>query len=390
LENKTSALEQIIKNMPGVFFRLVLTTTHQFKFVEISAKIEDLIGTAGSEFLNIPDPLMTFIQNEDYLELKNQLETSAAYSAPFEWQGRIFVKNKTKWIHIKANPFKDSFHKMSWDGLIIDITLQRFQMDLFLTQKSRQISDEIINSLNQMASGIAHEINTPLTTANMSFEIVKNHIYSEKISDPVFEKWIQRFDQATQKISLVIDRLRQLSKNDFNSNQKIILNLNDVLKTCINHVSAFYSEQFQIKIDVNLCAENLPILADEGKVFQAILNLIANSKDAVLDQPNKSIEITTYSNPAYNYLRIKDHGVGISKEILPKVFEPFYTTKYRNLNSGVGLSISGSILTDHGAIIDIASFSIEENPQRHGTEINIKFPIAAFENQAQMPSLKTS
>ena len=390
MDTEQIVLNQIIENMPGVIFKFIKTPEGQFRFTHISAKVSDLTGLSPTEFLKISDPLNKYIHPEDFEGLLTQLQTSASYSTTLEWQGRICLNSKIKWIHIKANPTADSLNLMYWDGLMMDITMQRFLMDQFLQHKSRLISEDKINSLNQMASGIAHEINTPLTTANLNFEIIKARITKLKTTDEVFEKCFQRFEQASQKISLVIDRLRQLSKNNFNVEQKTILDLNDVVLNCLNHVADYFWTQFNIKIDADLCADGLPIMADEGKIFQAIYNLISNSKDAVADQPNKIIQISTYSTPVYNYFKIKDNGVGITKDLLPKVFEPFYTTKHKNLNSGVGLSVSGSILTEHDAIIDISSSSIEENPFEHGTEITIKFPIADIESMGQDSKSKTA
>ncbi len=378
LNFKKSADQQmnLMDQIPAVVFQFRKTSAGDLKFDFISSKIEELTSLSPEQFLELKDPIQTYTHPEDLDSALTQLMASAAYLMPFEWQGRISIKNKTKWIHVKGNPTKNAAGDVTWAGLFIDITLQRFLMEQFLQHKSRQISGDKISSLNQMASGIAHEINTPLTTAIMNMEMIQSRLTKTGSTDELLTKYIQRFEQATEKISNVIDRLRQISKNRTGEDSKQPTDLNAIVKNCIEHVSDYYAHQHEIKVETQICSEALPILANESKIFQAILNLVTNAKDAVSEQTDKRIEITTYSTPVYGYLKIKDNGVGIPKTMLSKVFEPFYTTKHKYMNSGLGLSISGTIFSEHDAIIDISSIHIQDSPNVHGTEITIKFPIA--------------
>lgn len=390
LFNKTPDQAQtLIDLIPGVLFQFVKTHHGEMKFEFVSSKIQELTGLSTNEFLRLKDPIQSSTHPNDLESLMSQIAASESYLRPIEWQGRIQIKNKTKWIHVKGNPIKNQFGDLTWAGIIIDITLQRFLSDQFLEYKSRQISDDKIRSLNQMASGIAHEINTPLTTAKMNVEIIQSRLLKNGISDDTFTKCIQRFEHATEKISKVIDRLRQLSRDNSKEETKVYSDLNSIVQRCVDHVAELYDQQFSVRIDFQTHPEPLPVMVDEQKIFQAIIHLISNSKDAVTELSDKRIEISTYSTPVYNYLKIKDNGVGIPKALLNKVFEPFYTTKIQNMNSGVGLSISGSILSQHNAIIDISSVHIDENPSHHGTEITIKFPIAR-QSEYDSTDLKTA
>lgn len=367
----------LMDEIPGVVFKFRKTVAGELKFEYVSSKIEELTGLSPSQFLKLDNPIQEYTHGEDVESALTQLDASATYLTPFEWQGRISIKNKMKWIHIKGSPTKNKSGDVTWAGLLIDITLQRFLMDQFLEYKSRQIGDDKISSLNQMASGIAHEINTPLTTAKMNMEMIQTRLVKSGTIDESLTKYIQRFSQAIEKISDVIDRLRQLSKHRSGEESKQLIDLNSIVNSCVEHVSDYYLQQYEVKVHAQICSEVLPVMANEGKVFQAILNLVTNAKDAVVDQKTKIIEISTYSTPVYSYLKIKDNGIGIPKNMLNKIFEPFYTTKQKHMKSGVGLSISGTIFSEHDAIIDIASNHVDENPFQHGTEITIKFPIAA-------------
>lgn len=365
----------LIDQIPGVVFQYSKSSKGEMKCEYISSKIEELTTLTPELFLRIQDPIRMHVHPDDLESFLSQLGTSSSYLTPFEWQGRITVKNKIKWIHVKASLQKDDEGKLTWSGLMIDITMQKFLLDQLLQHKSRQISDDKISSLNQMASGIAHEINTPLTTAKMNLEMIQVHLEKNGHNDEVLNKCFQRFNQACLKMSQVITRLRALSRTVSVTDQFAVTDLNEIVKLCLENVAELYLNELNVKIISNLHVEPLYILAHEGKIHQAILNLITNAKDAVIDLEEAAIEITSYSTPVYNYLKIKDNGVGIPKTMLQKIFEPFYTTKHKNLNSGIGLSLSGTILSEHNAIIDISSVHIDENPDRHGTEITIKFPL---------------
>jgi signal transduction histidine kinase len=139
------------------------------------------------------------------------------------------------------------------------------------------------------------------------------------------------------------------------------------------------SEQFRIRgIDLEVkLDESLPhIKGNIYKFEQVILNLFSNARDAVIEMKNHSgknfsmqVSINSYHNKENIYLTVEDNGIGIKKENLDKIMQPFFTTKKTGQGTGLGLSISYGIISEHGGKIEIKSKPLK------GTTVLISLPI---------------
>jgi C4-dicarboxylate-specific signal transduction histidine kinase len=115
------------------------------------------------------------------------------------------------------------------------------------------------------------------------------------------------------------------------------------------------------------------ITGDKISLEQLIVNIILNSKDAILEkefeseEENGTIRITTFAADGAVMMIIQDNGSGISEDIKHKIWSPFFTTKKREHGTGIGLSICSKILKDHKATVDIQS-------DKNGTQFSIRFP----------------
>jgi signal transduction histidine kinase len=146
--------------------------------------------------------------------------------------------------------------------------------------------------------------------------------------------------------------------------------MHKIIEACISMLD------FKLKNDISITREyfaNDPIiLGNVSKLHQAILNILTNSVDA--NNKEGKINIHTNSSESQFEITIRDNGLGISKENLHKISDPFFTTKPQGVGTGLGLSITKSIIEEHRGTID---FQSEIN---QGTTVTITLPKNKYEN----------
>lgn len=225
--------------------------------------------------------------------------------------------------------------------------------------EAKQFHTDRMASLGKMASGIAHEINQPLniismTLDNIMFEAIKEHPldkgYLKTKSDRIFEN--------INRIKNIIDHIKTFSRSQDN----FVLSEFDVNSSISNAVSMI-SEQLiynGINLDVDLTDKPPKIIGNSNRLEQVILNLIMNSRDALIEKQqrlqndfDKAIVVKSYVEHERIVIEVIDNGTGIPEEHLSQVFLPFFTTKEPDKGTGLGLSISNQIVKEMNGAIEI-------------------------------------
>jgi signal transduction histidine kinase len=230
---------------------------------------------------------------------------------------------------------------------------------------------EKLASLGQLAAGVAHEINNPLAIilvyADMLLEKVEENSKEHKII-----KTIERQGYNCKKIVenlMTFARAREKDQFDTDINRGIETVL-EVVKN--NLLTKKVSYQMEL-------TEGLPrVRGDAARLQQVFLNLINN---AVLAMPQGGeLTINTRLNADQDrvQIKIKDTGEGIKKENLPKIYDPFFTTRKVGEGTGLGLSVSYAIITKFGGTIVCESSTKDESKNgTSGTTFTILLPISS-------------
>jgi histidine kinase len=212
-------------------------------------------------------------------------------------------------------------------------------------------------TLGEMATGIAHELNQPLsvikTASNFCLKKIKNN---EVIEEKDLYTMLEKIDRNVNRSANIISHMRQFArKSDVVLGE---IKINDVLKRAHD----IFSQQLKVRgIDVTWDIEQpLPtIMADSSRLEQVFINLLLNARDAIEEKwwapepamGTKKITLKTKLEGNTVVVEVKDTGIGISEDIADKIFEPFFTTKEVGKGTGLGLSISYGIIKDcHGDI----------------------------------------
>ncbi len=221
-----------------------------------------------------------------------------------------------------------------------------------------------MSSLGRMAAGIAHEINNPLTGI-----LLYSSNLSKKAEPGPCREGLEIIMQETQRCKKIIQGLLDFSREK--KPQKILANMNKVIEKSL---ALMDNELFirRIKVVRDLDYEIRSFFLDPDQLEQVLVNLLFNAVHAVNEKGVITIRSKTSEDGKSVVVEVEDNGCGIHKDNLKKIFEPFYTT--RSSGTGLGLSVSYGIITNHQGRIKINS------ELGIGTLITLTLPVLEEEN----------
>jgi signal transduction histidine kinase len=235
----------------------------------------------------------------------------------------------------------------------IDVT-EKVKLKMQLTKETEtKIHKEKLVLLGEMAAGVAHEINNPMTVilgqGQSILKRLKNHapaMSEEELTE--LTKRVEKIVSMSNRVTRIFQSLKILSRNTENDDFRIeeIENIiNPALDLC-NDKLKFYG----IDLFLEIPAKTL-IKCKSGELTQVLYNLINNSIEAIKDLDEKWIKIVVLLNALHFEIRVIDSGPGIGEDVQNKLFNPFFTTKPVGLGTGLGLSISKKIIENHNGKI---------------------------------------
>ncbi|WP_372654273.1 sensor histidine kinase [Halobacteriovorax sp.] len=215
-------------------------------------------------------------------------------------------------------------------------------------EKVKSSHNSKMASLGEMAAGLAHEINNPLTIIQgFSGKLMKS-IERNELDEDKIEHYAERIYSTSKRIDKMVQGLKVFSKNSGEADMTLT-NVEDI----VNDTLSFCSERFKSSgIDLNVVfdgKESVYINARSVEISQVLLNLLNNAFDELerSDLIHSWIKIETKQDDEFVYISVEDSGLGINDELKKKIFDPFFTTKDGAHGTGLGLSISASIVKNH-------------------------------------------
>lgn len=252
------------------------------------------------------------------------------------------------------------------------------------------INSEKMASLGQMAAGVAHEINNPLSyivsnIQNLAYNLEQfshliNTLKAEKaITQQTLVDTLQHYQfdelqtdssdiiaemtEGADRVKEIVQGLRQFAHPDQTQIGDI-----DITELIDNTLRVAWNEiKYNANVEKNYNTEPVIITGRSTQLSQVFLNLFFNAAQAICDKVGV-ISITTKADKKNAYITIADNGSGIDEDKLNKIFDPFYTTKPIGQGTGLGLAISKAIIEQHGGLISVKS------QLNQGTIFNITLP----------------
>ena len=359
LEKSEKKYYAIFDNIPNPVFVLDMET---LKILDCNTSVEGVYGYKKDEM--IERSFLELFRPEEQDHYKNLIKKNSVIN-----QASHLNKNgDALFVNIRISPSEYPGEKV-YLVTTSDIT-QRLETEQQLIQASKMAT------LGEMATGVAHELNQPLSVIKTASQFFMKKIRKkEKIEDDILYSMTEEIDAYVDRAAKIINHMRQFGRKSDITLEKV--QVNEVLGKALE----ILGQQLKVRgIEVirNL-EDNLPlIMADYDRLEQVFINLLINARDAIDEhwqskphQPgDKSITLKTRSGPREITVEISDTGPGIPDQILERIFEPFFTTKKVGQGTGLGLSISYGIIKDCKG--DIRAVS----RQNEGASFIIKFPIA--------------
>ncbi len=218
-----------------------------------------------------------------------------------------------------------------------DVTDER-AMQLQLAQAEK------LAAIGEMLSGVAHELNNPLTTIMGFSELLQNSALPEALQAD-----LERIYRQAKRSAVVVQSLLTFARQSRIQVAEVDVN------TLLEQTLEFMQPQFEshaIQVTADLAPQLPHILADAGQLQQVFLNLFNNALQAMSNaQRGGNLHVSSQAALTHIRLAVRDDGPGIRHELLRRVFDPFFTTKSVGEGTGLGLSICYGIVREHGGRI---------------------------------------
>ncbi|MEE9161012.1 MAG: PAS domain-containing sensor histidine kinase, partial [Gammaproteobacteria bacterium] len=295
------------------------------------------------------------IHPEDRDYTINYCQDSSQHLNDYEFDYRMIKANgDVVWLHDIVKVDRKNGEINILRGFMIDVTEQKkVEKEMHMAEEEANTHRERlahlvrVQTLGEMASGIAHEINQPLAAINSYAEASKKHLQSGKANTGKVEELIEKISGQARRAGSVVSHLRAMMQNKISN--PVALDINNLLGEAAKLAGIETKNN-----DCNLIfkySRSLPrVICDGIQIQQVALNLIGNAVEAmddIADDVEKNINVETrIKDDNYVEVCISDNGPGINAQDENNIFEAFYTTKDSGL--GMGLSICKSIIENHG------------------------------------------
>jgi len=368
--------------MPYVYERAMA----KFELEKERRDLEMLIKRSQRQWMAIFDSITDFIfmtDSEHRIVRTNMAMAQAFGRHPKEMIGRmcydLFGMDKsrlickfpdlprTEEITIRDRSYLISVFPLEFDNQHLFVHVMKDLTEMKRLKEQLYHADKLA-SLGLLVSGVAHEINNPLTGILAYAELL-----NMRVKDGEIKEELEKIIKAAERCKEIVENLLTFSRQKAPS--RSLESINDVIDKAIE-LRIYWLRKSNIEVIRNY-GEGIPTLyIDSQQIQHVILNLILNAEHAILESNRERGRIEFISSfdskEGKVIVKVKDNGNGIPDEIINRIFDPFFTTKPVGVGTGLGLSISHGIVAEHGGNIRVESSS------REGTCFTIELPVRSI------------
>ena len=358
LEKEREFLRQVIDIDPNFIF----AKDREGRFTLVNQAVADAYGTTVEDLIGKTDA--DFNPNREEVEFfhRMDLEVIDTLKERFIPEEHLTdAQGNVRWLQTVKRPIIDKDGSANQIlGASTDIT-ERKQAESELQHNRQELAHVTrISTMGELAASLAHELNQPLTAILSNAQAAQRFMAANPADLEEVQEILKDIVQDDSRASEVIQRMRALVKKE--EVAFVRLDLGEVIRDVARLV---HSDAALLNVDIALeLYPNLPtVQGDRVQLQQVVLNLLLNAFDAMKDCPVNERRVVLQAEQdgaRMAKVTVRDRGPGVRGDKLDKVFQPFYTTKRDGL--GMGLSISRSIIEDHGGLL-----WAENNPDRGAT-----------------------
>ena len=366
LHKEQEFARRLIDSFPDLI--LVVDSTSHYTF--ISPRCEEVLGYELSEVENAEFGSRTHAEDLPIL-----LAVFADILAGRQTFGSLEARVRHKsgdWRRIRFNfsPLADETGKI--EGVVLsgrDVTeLKRLEEQLIQAEK--------LAAMGQMLAGVAHELNNPLTAILGVTELLREGQTDQEAT----KRQLEITHRQARRAARIVQNLLEFSRPA--SPQKKPVDLNSIIDRTVQ-LHEHSLRRNNVEVDFRPQPDFPGVIADANQLIQVFLNLVTNAEQAIREvRESGRIQIRLARAGSRISVTFQDDGVGIRAESVPRLFDPFYTTKRPGGGTGLGLSICLSIVREHGGTIEAEALPAG------GSAFTVYLPIAA--DQITRPSTSLS
>ncbi|BDU49842.1 sensor histidine kinase [Haliovirga abyssi] len=240
--------------------------------------------------------------------------------------------------------------------------VREFLSNTIIKEKNRElkivrekiIATENLQTISQIMGKIAHELNSPLAGELYTLKMIKDDLkekFSENLEIVSILEDLNELEDSLILTKEIVSKLLKYSSQDTHFEENV--DIKEVIEYSFKNLEKKYNYD-NFKLD-KIFKEDFIIFANKVDIVQLIENILENSFESLKNKDVKKISISTYKKDNKKIIEIEDNGMGINEKIIQKIYVPFFTTKYKEKNLGLGLTIGKEILKKYNGEMEIES-----------------------------------
>lgn len=325
-----------------------------------AADLDGKIIYANENFCNISGYTKEELLGKDHRVINSGLHSKDVFKKMWEnlksgiaWQGQLRNVKKNGefyWVHAYITPIYNGEGKIyKYVSFRFDITKDKELEESYEQEKVKSIHLSRLSAIGEMAAGVAHEINNPLTVINGLLSLLDRKLKVQNLADeiPKLQEIIIKAQIQVFRTAKIVHGLREFSRSGDNLPFELISS-----RKILDTVADLCSEKlFRQGVRLEIHDQGTEFKCNQVQIEQVLVNLITNAVDAIANLQDRWIKVEANSDGKFLEFSVIDSGAGLSEETASKIMQPFYTTKEVGKGTGLGLSISFGIIKQHGGVL---------------------------------------
>ena len=347
-------IELLVEDGKIVIFKLINNENLSVQYISNSIQT---FGFSKNMFEKENMKFMDLIHKDDIANVQVAINAAVKKDLPnFTFTCRIInAANEIRWISSRVILIKNHTGQVShFYGYLNDITKIKLSEEELKLKVEEELSknrekDRILIQQNKLAAmgemlgNIAHQWRQPLNNVSLILQFLRDNYKNKEVSEEKLDKFMNKANKHIEYMSETIDDFRNFYKPSKTQNKFFV---NESIDTLLYMLKNQYENQ---NIKINFEFEKIEITNYENELKQALLNILNNAKDALVSKKiteefDAFINISLYKHDEKMKLEISNNGGNINEEILYKIFEPYFSTKFEAQGTGIGLYMTKSII----------------------------------------------
>lgn len=347
--------------------RILADSTHDWEYwvdpngsmLYVSPSCERITGYPPDTFYEDPDLFWRLVHPEDLPLFRDHHSRSRPSPDDDEIEFRIHHRDgRMRWLSHTSRPvINDEGKPYGRRGCNRDISARKETEGKLRMIESHLRQQQKLETVGLLASSIAHDINGPLMGILNYAEMTREDLEAAGVSCEMLDEILHEAERIRVLVKNGLEYCRDIHEEAEEHDLHDILDgVRTLVRTLLRHDGIELIEEFPAGLP--------PVRCSRARIQQVLLNLIVNARDALNDTKRNSTESKTITiraagaerdgNPMV-HLSVEDNGTGISEELRPQLFTPFFSTKAPGQGTGLGLAICSRIIEDHKGRIEVSS-----------------------------------